>query len=231
MSGVTVLMIEDNKSILEINSEALKMEGYEVVTAETLEGARTALATVFPDIIIMDIMMPDGSGLDFCEEIRKTIATPVIFLTCMNETEDVVRGLEKGGDDYITKPYHIEVLIARIESNLRRVHIDWEHQPANLQRGPLTLDITAATAYLDDENLLLKPKEFQLLSLFVRNANREFTAEQLYKAVWGTDANDDTRTVISHISRLRKKLKMDEGGPFSLEMVSRKYYVWKFPEE
>jgi DNA-binding response OmpR family regulator len=230
MNSATILMVEDNKSILEINGEALKMEGYMVVTAETLEKARAALEAVSPDIIILDIMMPDGSGLDFCEEIRNKTTAPIIFLTCMNETEDMVRGLEKGGDDYITKPYHIEVLIARIEANLRRVHMDWENQPSVVRLGPLTLDMTAASAYLDGENLLLKPKEFQLLAFFIRNAGKEFTSGQLYKTIWGMDANGDTRTVKAHISRLRRKLKMNEDGIFSIEMINRKHYIWKGPE-
>lgn len=230
MKTVTVLIIEDNENILEINSEALKMDGYEVLTAKTLELARAALASSLPDVIILDIMMPDGSGVDFCEEIRRKTAAPIIFLTCLSEKEDIIKGLAKGGDDYMTKPYHIEELIVRIESHLRRIHIDWENQPRVIRHGPLTLDITAECAYLEGEDILLKPKEFHLLTFFVKNASKEFTAEQLYKAIWGMASNDDTRTVKSHISQLRRKLKMDEASPFSLEMVSRKYYVWKFPK-
>jgi DNA-binding response OmpR family regulator len=216
-----VLLVEDNKNLNEANRRALEMEGYDVLTSLTQAGARRCLAEHSPDVILLDVFLPDGNGMDFCGEIRGDTDAHILFLTSLLEHEDRIRGLNLGGDDYITKPYKLEEMLSRVRAVMRRRGMS---SAKIITRGPLTLDTVATRAFLHGEDVCLKPKEFALLRLLVENAGKEFTAEELYKAVWGLDANDDTRTVKVHISGLRQKLKMDSQCEIELEMEQRKYY-------
>ncbi len=209
MNRGELLLVEDETDVLLSNQEYLQKCGFGVWTAETLAEAWELLQREHIDLIVLDINLPDGSGLDFISKIRESTAVPVIFLTCHTDKTDMLEGFLRGGDDYVTKPYDLEVLLARITALLRR------NRPAQddiLSLGGIVIDPVRRSAFLDGKDALLKPREFALLLFLAQNSNRVFSGEQLYKAVWGRDANSDTRTVRVHIHAIRKKLNMTAHG-------------------
>jgi len=197
-----ILLVEDNEQIMRGNERMLKRRGYDVAAALTLAEARQRLAERTPDAIILDIMLPDGSGLDFMRDLRRESAVPILLLTGLTTPEDVVRGLSSGGDDYLAKPYDFGVLLARIEALLRRAAL----VPKTLTKGALQFDIIASRAYLDGEDLLLSPKEFALLLLLVQNEGNLVSAAYMYDSIWKQQQSADNSAVRTAISRLRKKL-------------------------
>jgi DNA-binding response OmpR family regulator len=197
-----ILLIEDNPDIMNINASALKLRGYDVLCAEAIEPGREILARRDVDCVVLDILLPDGNGIDLCMELKQTYDIPILFLSALDKNEDIVDGLRAGGDDYLSKPYDLEVLIARIEALLRRA----DRVAEKLSRGTLTLDIVSGTAYLEGDDLLLPQKEFALLLLFVQNEGRTMSAETLYDKVWKASLNNDPGAIKYQISRLRKKL-------------------------
>jgi len=209
-----ILLVEDNEQILRGNERMLKRRGYDTMIAMTLEEARERLKARRPDAIVLDIMLPDGSGLSFMRELRQTSDIPILLLTGLTTPEDIVRGLESGGDDYLTKPYDFEVLLARIEALLRRA----ARIPKRLEKGELTLDIRSNRAFLRGTDILLSPKEFAVLLLLAENLGQALTTDLIYEAAWrqnagtgtGADASGAVKTVVS---RLRRKL----GGGFILD--------------
>ncbi|MCL2109267.1 MAG: response regulator transcription factor [Oscillospiraceae bacterium] len=215
----TILLIEDNAKILESNKEYLEAEGYTVYAAATLKHGAEILRNRDIDLIILDIMLPDGSGIDFCAEIRKSHEIPVLFLTCLEEDTSLVEALKAGGDEYMTKPYRLDALSARVMALLRRVRIE-RSAPEIFKVGPLTVDCGKRMMFLNGMDMLLKPKEFDLMLTLLRSMERLFSAEELYTLVWSGKAVD-TRTVTVHISSLRKKL---EESPFIITTEQRKYY-------
>lgn len=167
----TILLVEDNPHIMKINAEALSMYGYEILQAATARECRQALRwhPVDPvDLVVLDIMLPDGDGVELCRELKEQYHTPILFLSALGESRDVVEGLRAGGDDYLAKPYDLEVLAARIEARLRQERAKSRY----ISYGSLRLDIFAGCAYLGSANLQLTQKEFAVLLLLVRNAGR-----------------------------------------------------------
>ena len=211
-----ILLVEDNEQILRGNERMFKRRGYTVATALTLAEAQTRLEEKMPDAIILDIMLPDGSGLEFMRKLRcstlggneKSIV-PILLLTGLNTPEDVIRGLCEGGDDYLAKPYDFDVLLARIEALLRRSR----QIPKILTKGALRLDIIANRAFLEGIDMLLSPKEFALLLLMTQNEGRLLTTEYLSEAIWKLPLISDNSAVKTAVSRLRRKL----GEGFSIE--------------
>ena len=203
MSRKRILLVEDNEQIMQGNERMLTRRGYEVVTALTLAQARSALEARTPDLFVLDIMLPDGSGLDFMAELRQYSQTPVLLLTGLTATEDIVRGLTAGGDDYLPKPYDFGVLLARVEALLRRA----QQVPERIHKGRLCLDVTADVATLDGADLLLSQKEFVLLLIFVQNEERFISAEYLYEKVWKQPMAGNSNTLKTTLNRLREKIK------------------------
>lgn len=199
-----ILLIEDNPHIMKINRAALTRRGYRVVGAETIEKGRALLEHENPDLLILDIMMPDGNGLIFCEEVRKKSTLPILFLSALTENQDIVNGLMRGGDDYLPKPYNLDVLLARVEALLRRTRRTIE---TVLTRGVLTLNTVSQCVLVNGEDILLTPKEFAILLYLVQNEGREIQMEQLYEEAWGKPMGDDTSAVKTTVSRLRKKIE------------------------
>jgi DNA-binding response OmpR family regulator len=198
-----ILLVEDNEQILHGNEMMLKRRGYETMTAKALTEARERISEKTPAAIVLDIMLPDGSGLAFMRGLRKTSAIPILLLTGLTTPQDIVRGLDDGGDDYLTKPYDFSVLIARIEALLRRA----EHIPDNLIKGDLTLDIRASRAILGGADLLLTLKEFSVLLLMAENEGRILSTDYIYEKVWKQTPDGGTGSALRNvISRLRKKL-------------------------
>lgn len=203
MSGKLILLVEDNQQIMRGNERMLTRRGYGVVTALTLLEARKALEVRMPDLIVLDIMLPDGSGLDFMSGLRRHSKLPILLLTGLTTPEDVVRGLTAGGDDYLAKPYDFGVFLARVEALLRRA----EQIPEKLTRGRLSLDVAAGVAALDGTDLLLTQKEFALLLIFTQNVERFISAEYLYEKVWSQPMAGDSQALKKTIHNLRKKLE------------------------
>jgi Response regulators consisting of a CheY-like receiver domain and a winged-helix DNA-binding domain len=202
----TILLVEDNIELNIANSRALKLRGYTVLTAENLTKASEILRSEEPDIILLDVMLPDGDGIAFCEKIREKTAAHIIFLSAKTEHEDMMCGLKNGGDDYITKPFHPEELLIRIESAMRRRRM--EKAPIQtIKKGMLTLDILATQAFINEEDLVLTPKEFSLLLLFVQNEEKLISAENVYEKAWNLPLGADRNSLKVTISRLRQKLE------------------------
>ena len=205
-----ILLCEDEQEIQAYNQEQLESRGYRVTAVRTLGEARRSFERGVPDLIVLDIMLPDGSGIEYCREIREDFRGPVLFLTSLAESSQIVLGLRAGGDDYLTKPYEVEELIARIEAHLRKME-RFRTDIRQAAGGRLYLNGATQRAYLDGRDMLLKPKEFQILYLLLEQFGRCVTAQELYEAVWDMDGNQDIRTVWVHISNLRKKLKREDG--------------------
>jgi DNA-binding response OmpR family regulator len=206
-----ILLVEDNRDIQKLNKETLERHGgYEVRLAMNLTEARKQIAEQVPSLIILDIMLPDGSGLEFLQELRHSTNVPVLLLTALGESSDIVKGLKAGGDDYLAKPYNNDVFLARIESLLRRS----AQIPKNLTKGSLTLDIISGRAFMDDRDLLLTQKEFAVLLLLTQNEEKIINAEAIYRNVWKQRTSDgsptteiDTNTLQATISNIRKKIE------------------------
>ena len=201
-SNRMILCVEDNMAVQMLNKPLLEAKGFSVRLAVTLREAREILARETPCIIILDIHLPDGNGLDFLRKFRKTSSIPVIALTNNKEEQDILEGLQSGCDDYIPKPHFFPILYARIEAVLRRV----EQMPETVTRGLLTLKLTPREAYVDSINLSLTPKDFTLLHFFIQNENRTMNAEYIYESVWGQKMEGDSGALSTAVSRLRKKL-------------------------
>jgi len=198
----TVLVVEDDKRLSHINCHALKSEGYETLTAHTLSEARETLKTVSPDVILLDVKLPDGTGFELCREIRDTTYAYIIFLTSVTEPSGEMEGLVAGGDDYLRKPYAIELLCERVKKGLRQ-----KQKPQIIRRGSLTLDVTAGTASIGNTDLLLSPRECSLLQLFIQNEEKVLSSAYIYETIWKLPMYDDNNAVKSAVKRLRKKLE------------------------
>lgn len=216
----TILIIEDNLDILRANAAELRMENYHVLEADTLETGRALAQKEVPDLILLDIILPDGNGLDYCREVFGQNSPRILFLSAMHTPEDVIAGLRVGGDDYMTKPYLMEELLARVEAILRRSKIG-NLQPQSLCIGSLELNGISGRAYLCGKDLLLTHMEYSILEYLARNMNRYLTAQELYQKLWNMEAGD-VRTVWEHISRLRKKLAINRS--VDIESVRKKGY-------
>ncbi|MCL2638164.1 MAG: response regulator transcription factor [Oscillospiraceae bacterium] len=217
----TVLCVEDELDVLENNRVNLENAGYTVLTAENLKKARKTLSETTPDIIILDIMLPDGNGLEYLKELRtEGNDIPIIMLTAWNRGEHSARGIEMGADDYIGKPFVYADLLARVKKVLEQT----ERIPKLITRGALSLDLISLQAFINGENMLLTQKEFSLLLLFVRHENRIIRQEYLYEQIWNLPYGNTDKTLKSHLSRLRKSLT-DTG--YTIETVRGEGYVFK----
>lgn len=223
MSKPKILIIEDETNVLSLNKEYLEGQGYEVVGVQTLAMARFHLDEQLPDLVLLDVMLPDGMGWDFCAEIRKKTNAPIIFLTCKNENESVVKGLLQGGDDYITKPYDLNVLAARVAAQLRRAGI---MSAGKIELPPLVIDLLSGEVTLDGESISLSQKEIQLLSYFVLFSGRRLSCEEIYRRAWGGNIKGASNTIAVHVAKLRKKLKLDEGSWFELKSSGKEEYIF-----
>lgn len=223
MSKPRILMVEDEAEVLSFNRDYLESQGYEVIGVQTLELARFHLEEQLPDLILLDVMMPDGMGWDFCAEIRKKTSAPVIFLTCRDENESIVKGLLQGGDDYITKPYDLNVLRARVAAQLRRTSI---LAAGKIELHPLVIDLLAGEVTLEDERIPLTQKEMQLLACFALYAGRRLSCEEIYRRAWGANLSGSSNTIAVHVANLRKKLRLNEGSWFELKNTGKEEYIF-----
>ena len=201
----TILVIEDDSNIRELLRLYLEQEGYAVETAQDgMEGLR-AFKRIHPDLVLLDLMMPVMDGTQVIKEIRAQSKTPVIMLTAKGETFDKVAGLELGADDYVTKPFEMRELIARVRAVLCRY--DKDDTPRKLEFDNLIIDKESYNIIVKGEKMEIPPKEIELLYFLASSPNRVFTRAQLLDDVWGFDYFGDTRTVDVHVKRLREKLQ------------------------
>ncbi len=223
MTDTKILVVEDDPNLLETLRYNLHKESYEVVTAGDGEQALDAARRESPDLIILDIMLPKISGFEVCRILRKEMTVPILMLTARVDETDKIVGLEIGADDYMTKPFSMRELTARVRAMLRRQQMAAAPAAAAgtspLQIGELTLDIPQHRATLAGATLALSPKEFDLLAFLARNRGLVFRREQLLEKVWGYDYAGDTRTVDVHIRWLRQKIEADPGHPVYLVTV------------
>ncbi len=207
-----ILLVEDNAKVQLFNKSMLEEEGFEVKSALTLEQAKEEFEKFNPDVVVLDVGMPDGSGLSFLKLIRQKSNLPVLMLTGFSRDEDVVAGFSAGCDDYLAKPYSFDVLLVRIRHMLR----SYELSKNILKAGPITIDIFLGTASIGSEELVLTPKDFALLRMFVQYQGETISGSDIYSRVWGQPMNDNNKALASGISRLRKKLTGSGYGIISI---------------
>jgi len=214
----TILCVEDELNILENNRKALEDAGYAVLTAENLKQAREHLAEKTPCAIVLDIMLPDGNGLDFLKELRDADnIIPILMLTAWGKPSDIARGLKLGANDYLSKPFEYEVFLARLEAMLR----NFEQLPDTIIKGNFTIKVSTNEVFVNGENLLLAKKEFSLLSFFIQHENSIVSADHIYEKVWGMFMNNSPAALKVMISRLRKKIR---SSGYSINTVRNEGY-------
>ena len=211
----TVLVVEDEDSIVEALVVGLKREGFLVHVARDGITALTLFDAVRPDLVLLDVMLPSLSGVDVCREIRARSRTPIIMVTAKSSEIDTVVGLEVGADDYVTKPYRLRELVARMRAVLRRVprQSDAVNSGVVIEVGTVRLDPERHEVTIRGDEVALPLKEFDLLEILLDNAGRVLTRDVLIDRVWGSNYVGDTKTLDVHIKRLRSKLEDDPSNP------------------
>ncbi len=204
-----ILIADDESNIAEMISLYLTKEGYETQKAGDGKEAFRMVQSFNPDLIILDIMMPEMDGYEFCREVRKNSTVPIIMLTAKGETFDKVLGLELGADDYMVKPFDTKELVARVKAVLRRLE-NKESNAKKLSFENLTINLSNYSVSYCGENVEMPPKELELLFYLASHPNQVFTREQLLNQIWGYEYYGDTRTVDVHIKRIREKLGSEE---------------------
>jgi two-component system response regulator RegX3 len=219
VSEATVLVVEDEASFVEALTIGLRREGFDVIVATDGVQALDLFDEVQPDIVLLDVMLPKISGIDVCRQLRKKTQVPIIMVTAKGAEIDTVVGLEVGADDYVTKPYRLRELVARMRAVLRRTDQAGSGAsvaapvPGVVQVGDVSLDPEEHRVSLNGEELTLPLKEFELLHLLLANAGRVLPRETLIDRVWGTDYVGDTKTLDVHVKRLRGKIEDDPAVP------------------
>ena len=207
MSGEKVLVVDDEDHIVELARLYLGRDGFQVESVGDGAEALARFSTLKPDLVVLDVMLPGLDGLSICREIRKSSQVPIIMLTARDEITDKVVGLEVGADDYLTKPFHPQELVARAKALLRRARSE-PGQPEVIRAGGLEVDLLRHEVRAGDAKVHLRPKEFDLLALLARHPGRVFQRGELLDLVWGYDFPGYTRTVDVHVQQLREKLSV-----------------------
>lgn len=214
-----VLVVDDEPTLVATLRYNLEREGYHVITASDGEAALAEARAAQPDIILLDLMLPGLDGLEVCRILRRETTVPILMLTAKGAEVDKVVGLELGADDYVTKPFSMRELMARVRALLRRAATPPAEKADIVTSGELAVDLRRREVSLRGRALTLKPKEFELLLFFFRNRGRAFTREQLLNQIWGYDFTGDTRTVDVHVSWLRQKIEDNPAKPTRLITV------------
>lgn len=210
MANEKILVVDDEKQICTLIKSFLDKEQYMTYTAYDAESALDILDQIEPDLVILDVMLPDISGVDLCLEMRRKTQCPILFLSCKSEELDKIIALSAGGDDYITKPFQSGELIARVKAHLRRNRIlaSPQKQVRIFQYEGLYMNLDSHQVFLDEVEVNLTPKEFDILAILIENPKRVFSIDQLFEMVWKTDSLEgDSRTIMVYISNIRKKIE------------------------
>ena len=226
MMGKTILVVEDDANLLDVVRYNLVREGYEVVASRDGEAGIVAARARKPDLILLDIMLPKLDGFEVCRILRKETSVPILMLTAKADEIDKVVGLEMGADDYVTKPFSLRELLARVKAMLRRGELMREEAERSgadsrgvIRVGALSIDLDRHVVSCAGEELTLSPKEFDLLAFLAQNLRRAFSRDYLLEKVWGYEYSGDTRTVDVHVHWLRQKIEDDPAHPAMLLTV------------
>jgi two-component system response regulator RegX3 len=229
---VTVLVVEDEDSFVEALTIGLKREGFRVQVARDGAEALDVFDAVRPDLVLLDVMLPKVSGIDVCRELRRRSSVPIIMVTAQGSEIDTVVGLEVGADDYVTKPYRLRELVARMRAVLRRRSADLATAAVDgdvLEVGDVALDPERHEVVIRGESVSLPLKEVELLELLLANAGRVLPRDTLIDRVWGTDYVGDTKTLDVHVKRLRAKVEVDPGTPSRIVTIRGLGYKYEVP--
>lgn len=235
MPTQTILLVEDEESFVDALTVGLKREGFRVEVARDGLEALTRFDLVQPDVVLLDVMLPKMSGIDVCRQLRKRTQVPIIMVTAKGAEIDTVVGLEVGADDYITKPYRMRELVARMRAVMRRVSTERGAAPAELdgatlEVGDVSLDPDEHTVIVRGEKVSMPLKEFELLHLLLANAGRVLARETLIDRVWGIDYVGDTKTLDVHIKRLRAKIEDEPSEPTRIVTIRGLGYKYERPK-
>lgn len=223
-SDATILVVDDEQEITELIALYLQREGFTVNISDNGESALLLAETLLPDLILLDVSLGHMDGIEVCRTLRQGSCAdvPILFLSCRSDDHDIIRGLSEGGDDYITKPFSPSQLVARVQAHIRRRRTrerTTEEPVEKLSFPGLKIDFRTLEVHLEGELISLSAKEFELLSVLARQPNRVFPLEDLYRRVWQSDSMGDTRTLMVHISNLRKKIEIDPSNPRWVQTV------------
>ncbi|HEU0236198.1 MAG TPA: response regulator transcription factor [Candidatus Limnocylindrales bacterium] len=226
----TILVVDDEPTIREALVDALEADGFRVVAAADGREALARFRGERPDLVLLDLMLPELSGIEVCRIIRAESAVPIVMLTAKDSEVDKVVGLELGADDYVTKPFSLRELSARIRALFRRSEqVAVEAPPAVVDLGRVQVDLAGHRLLRDGETLPVKPKAFELLAFLLRHPGQVFTRDQLLEHVWGYDYAGETRTVDVHVHWLRGQIEEQPGAPRFLHTVRGVGYVFRRP--
>ncbi len=214
-----ILLVDDDPMITQPLVRALQQQQYRVTVAADGRTGLTAALTQKPDVVVLDVMMPEMGGMDVCRELRQQSSVPILMLTAMGEEIDRVLGLELGADDYLTKPFSTRELLARIKALLRRVELERMFSEQQLEIAGVEIDFGRHTITKDGQPLEVRHKEFQLLALLMQRAGQAVPRHDIFDEVWGTDWIGDTRTLDVHIRWLREKIEPDPAKPVLIQTV------------
>jgi two-component system, OmpR family, response regulator RegX3 len=219
-NGQRILLVEDEESLAESIRYSLEREGYAVSVAGDGRVAIERFRADSPDLVILDLMLPEMSGLDVCRMIRESSTVPIVMVTAKDSEADKVTGLELGADDYVTKPFSVRELVSRIRAHLRRMHMQAPTKGDEiLTGGPVEMDVARHEIRIDGEPVAFPPKEFELLQVFLTRKGRLLTREHLIEEIWGYDYVGDTKTLDVHVKRIRQKIEGDPHAPTFLLTV------------
>jgi len=216
MATDKILIVDDEQAICTLIQSYLDKMNYTSAVAYDAASALEKVRAFRPDLIILDVMLPDMYGIDLCLEIRKLTNSPILFLSCKGESIDKISALSAGGDDYVTKPFLPEELVARIRAHLRRARLASEPvlKETVFNYNGLTVNLDNYEVSLDGKKIKLTAKEFDLLAVLIKNPKRVFSAEQLFEQVWKSESlSGDSKTIMVYISSLRKKLERGQNAP------------------
>jgi DNA-binding response OmpR family regulator len=217
----SVLLVDDEKMITGPLSRALTQAGYEVTVAHDGREGLSLAGKINPDVVVLDVLMPQMDGWDVCRILRQESTVPILMLTALGDEVDRILGLELGADDYLTKPFSSRELIARLKALLRRVELDRRQQidDDQITVGDIRLEFNKRRAFKGDQELILRQKEYDLLSLLISRPGEVITRAEFFDRVWGTDWLGDTRTLDVHIRWLREKIEADPSQPRLIQTV------------
>ena len=225
----TILLVDDDQMITSPLANRLKESGYTVLVAHNGRSGLDMALSQQPDVVVLDVMMPDMDGWEVCKALRRQSPVPILMLTARGDEVDRILGLELGADDYLTKPFSTRELIARLRALRRRIQLD-QALPApvtELASGPVTLVLNTRQTFVNGREIVLRYKEFELLSLLVSRAGEIVSRADLFDLVWGTDWLGDTRTLDVHIRWLREKIEEDASHPRYIQTVRGVGYLFQ----
>jgi len=222
-----ILLVDDEAAIVQSLRYNLERSGYTVTAAGDGRSAVALAASEEPDLVILDIMLPLLDGIEACKEIRKTSSVPIIMLTAKDHEFDKVLALELGADDYVTKPFSLGEIIARVKARLRRSEVDFEARDESISIGDITIDRSRQRLVVRGETVALAPKEFRLLHVLMENRGRIVTRQVLLEKVWGYDFEGEHQTISVHVRWLREKIEIDPNNPRHIITVRSRGYMFR----